>query len=162
MALKKLLLLKPQSKTLLFYVRDKVALDNLAPVIWSFSKVEHKLLLIVTDPDLYSQIRSSWWYPTCRNVAITRVFIVKATTGLSEKLSRIRWSRWRLKRFVARNNVQVVVIDWGEGVPTPARSFFIRTYRWWFSNMSTQLQVAAANKLVPTVALPHGHSTPKA
>ena len=151
---------KGQSNTLLFYVRDKVALDNLAPVIWSFSEVNYKSIVLVTDPDLYSQVKNSWWYPACRNVVTPRMFIVRATTGLPEKLSRIRWSRWRLKRFVARNNVKVVVIDWGEGVPTPERSFFIRTYRWWFSDMSTQLQVAAANRSVPTVALPHGHSTP--
>ena len=145
-------------KTLLFYIRDSVALDNLAPVIWSFSKVEQKLLVVVTDPDLYSQIKSSWWYPACRSVVTPRIFIVKATTGIFKTLSRIRWSRWRLERFVARNDVQVVVTDWGEGVPTPASSSLIRAYRWWFWDMSTQLQVVAASKSVPTVALPHGHT----
>ena len=114
MVQKSISLPKVQNKTLLFYVRDKVALDNLAPVIWSFSEVEWKILIVVTDHALVSQIKGSWWYPDCQNVAVSQLFLANTGTDFFMKLSRIRWFRWRLKRFVMRNCVRVVVTDWGE------------------------------------------------
>ena len=159
MVQKSISLPKVQNKTLLFYVRDKVALDNLAPVIWSFSEVEWKILIVVTDPALYSQIKDSWWYPDCQNVAVSQIFSTNASTDLFMKLSRLRWSRWRLKRFMLQNRVQIVVVDWGEGVPTSVHSRLIRALRWAFSDMSTQLQMVAGALLIPTIALPHGHTT---
>ena len=149
-----------KSRTLLFYIRDKVALDNLAPVIWSLSDTNNEVLIVVTEPETYLQIKESWWFFDCPNAKISRMFLVNTQNYLFRKLLRIRWSMGIVKPFVMRNSVQVVVTDWGEGVPTPARRFFSRLYRYWFSDMSTQLQIVAAKQSLPSVALPHGHSAP--
>jgi len=69
------------------------------------------------------------------------------------------WNRLVVRRWLRKHDARLVAVQWGEGIAHDTASISRRCMRWWSTGYANQLQLAARDLGIPTVALPHGHST---
>lgn len=82
-------------------------------------------------------------------------------TDIFHKLLRPLWNFYRMKRFLRRNNVSLCVFEWGDGVWSGQGKpdLFTNVKHKCFADFVLQIQYACESLGIPTVSLPHGHST---
>jgi hypothetical protein len=152
--------LKDLERAILFFIRDKIALDHFAPVIHSFQNCNHPVIVVAANRLLYRMIRDSWWFAQSRSTKLILRATLSSPSSTTERVGRIRWNQYTLQQFVRRANIGLIVMDWSEGVPNSDVKLLSRMYRWLFTGFATQLLIVAKRLDIPTVALPHGHSAP--
>ena len=133
--------------------------DNIAPVIWAASADGTRCLVVVADAGVYDSLCNSWWISERPSVTLRKVVSSDGTPDIRERLRRIMWNRLVVRRWLRRHDARLVAVQWREGVGHDTAGLLRRCMRWWSTGYFTQLQLAAGELGIPTVALPHGHST---
>jgi hypothetical protein len=144
--------------TIAFALAGKADADNIAPAIWSVARDATQVLVYVADDEVYKDLQTAWWRSDCSHVRVIRVRN-NGSSSFINRLYRARWNRWSMRRQLRHQNVGLVVMEWREGIPLFSPKRVRWTFGWLSHNFFTQIQLAARDVQVPTVALPHGHST---
>ena len=145
--------------TVLFALAGPADTDNISPAIWSIARDGSPVVVYVADVAVYRDLQEVWWREECPNVKVISVVPWGPRGQFWERLGRLRWNRWRLKRALSQSDVRLVVMEWKEGIASQQPSLLKATVRRWSADFFLQLQFSARDLGVPTVALPHGHST---
>ena len=145
--------------TVLFALAGPADTDNISPAIWSIARDGSPVVVYVADVAVYRDLQEVWWREECPNVKVISVVPWGPRGQFWERLGRLRWNRWRLKRALSQSDVRLVVMEWKEGIASRQPSLLKATVRRWSADFFLQLQFSARDLGVPTVALPHGHST---
>jgi hypothetical protein len=142
-----------------FALAGKADADNIIPVIWEVSRDGSTCVVVVCDRGVHEAIRMSWWLRERPSVHVIGRYSTDGPPTLFERLRRVRWNRFVLRRLLRRHDAKVVAVQWREGIAHDSAGVVRRMIRWWSTDYFTQLQFAARDLEIPTVALPHGHST---
>lgn len=145
--------------TVLFALAGPADTDNISPAIWSVARDGSPVVVYVADVAVYRDLQEVWWREECPNVKVISVVPWGPRGQFWERLGRLRWNRWRLKRAFSQSDVRLVVMEWREGVAHQKLNHWQRLLRGFVANFFTQLQFVSRDLDIPTVALPHGHST---
>jgi hypothetical protein len=147
-----------QGRTVLFALAGKADADNIAPAIWALARDGHAVAIQVVDADVFSDLQSAWWLPQCSNIDIE---LIKSSTStrVLKRLYQLRWNRWFMRRMLRQLGIRLVVMEWKEGVAHRSPKRWQRITQWLATDFFLQLQLAAQQMNISTVALPHGHST---
>ena len=145
--------------TYVFALAGKADADNIIPVIWEVSRDGTPCHVVVADASVYDSLQRAWWRSERPSVHISACFTHDGSPSIGERLQRLRWNRYALKRFLQRTNAQLVCVQWREGIAHDHAGLVRRVVRWWSTGYFSQLQFAARDLSLPVVALPHGHST---
>ena len=148
-----------QAGTVLFALAGPADTDNISPAIWSVARDGSSVEVYVADVAVYRDLQEVWWREECPNVKVISVVPWGPPGQFWERLGRLRWNRWRLKRALLRSDVRLVVMEWKEGIASQQPSLLKAMVRRWSADFFLQLQFSARDLGIPTVALPHGHST---
>ena len=148
-----------QVGTVLFALAGPADTDNISPAIWSVARDGSPVVVCVADVAVYRDLQEVWWREECPNVKVISVVPWGPRGQFWERIGRLRWNRWRLKRALLRSDVRLVVMEWKEGIASQQPSLLKAMVRRWSADFFLQLQFSARDLGVPTVALPHGHST---
>ncbi len=148
-----------QAGTVLFALAGPADTDNISPAIWSVARDGSSVEVYVADVAVYRDLQEVWWREECPNVKVISVVPWGPRGQFWERLGRLRWNRWRLKRALLRSDVRLVVMEWKEGIASQQPSLLKAMVRRWSADFFLQLQFSARDLGIPTVALPHGHST---
>lgn len=143
--------------TFVVAVTGKADADHLGPVIWKLAVDGESVRVVTTTDAAHRAIETAWWTAECPTLQLTR--IRSQQTRLGRRFVNLGWNRWRLKRWLKSHDTCIVLREWGEGVSATRPTFLRRLLRYWFTDVSLQLLLAARELGLPTVALPHGHST---
>ena len=144
--------------TVLFVLAGKADADNIAPAIWSIAREGHAVVIQVVDAEVFADLQSAWWLPQCPNVDI-QLIKSGASTGVLKRLYQLGWNRWSMRRMLRQLDARIVVMEWKEGVAHRSPKRWRRITQWLVTDYFLQLQLAARQLSIATVALPHGHST---
>ena len=142
-----------------FALAGKADADNIIPVIWEVSRDGQRCDVVITDRGVYAAQHDAWWVRERPSVRVIANFATDGAPSLWERIRRVKWNRAAVRRFLRRRDVRLVAVQWREGVAHDAAGALRRALRWWSTDYFVQLQLAAADLGIPTVALPHGHST---
>ena len=142
-----------------FALAGKADADNIIPVIWEVSRDGTPCHVVVADADVYKSTRDAWWRRERPSVVVSACFTHDGPPSIVERVQRLQWNRFALKRFLKRSNAGLVCVQWREGIAHDHAGLVRRVTRWWSTGYFTQLQFAARELSIPVVALPHGHST---
>lgn len=142
-----------------FALAGKADADNIIPVIWEVSRDGQRCDVVITDRGVYATQHDAWWVRERPSVRVTANFATDGAPSLWERIRRVKWNRAAVRRYLRRRDVRLVAVQWREGVAHDAAGALRRALRWWSTDYFVQLQLAAAELGIPTVALPHGHST---
>lgn len=144
--------------TVLFVLAGKADADNIAPAIWSIAREGHAVVIQVVDAEVFADFQSAWWLPQCPNVDVQ---LIKSgtSTGVLKRLYQLGWNRWAMRRMLRQLDARIVVMEWKEGVAHRSPKRWRRITQWLATDYFLQLQLAAQQLSIATVALPHGHST---
>ncbi len=84
-----------------------------------------------------------------------------AATNRSLRVLRPLWSYYRVRRMLQKETASLCVFEWGDGIWPNSKiaspTAFLK--RRFFAEFVLQAQYACASLGIPTVSLPHGHST---
>ena len=149
------------TKAFFFVLRGSADIDQMTPVMWQcLNHCEHVHAVIASDFDATSDFRLKFlqFYPnfTLRVLPGTRF-----GTSFMQKLRRVLWNQTRVRRLLKKSDAQVCIFEWGDGIweDQPQQNLLKRIKRWAFTDFVLQAQYACAGLAIPTVSLPHGHST---
>ena len=145
--------------TMLFALAGPADTDNISPAIWSVARDGSPVVVCVADVAVYRELQKVWWREECPNVKVISVVSWGPRGQFLERIGRLRWNRWRLKRALSQSDVRLVVMEWKEGIASQQPSLLKAMVRRWSADFFLQLQFSARDLGIPTVALPHGHST---
>jgi len=140
-----------------FIVRGAPDIDNIVPVAWAAAKHGHRVVVIVASR--YDTARDPRFSLLTREPRAQVMSLPEAdvATGLN-RLRRVRWCRMRMRRLLRRMNAAVVCVEWGDGIGGESTTGIHGLRRRLLSDIVLQVQYAAQELGIPTVALPHGHS----
>ncbi len=144
---------------MLFALAGPADTDNISPAIWSVARDGSPVVVYVADVAVYRDLQEVWWREECPNVKVISVVPWGPRGQFWERIGRLRWNRWRLKRALSQSDVRLVVMEWKEGIASQQPSLLKAMVRRWSADFFLQLQFSARDLGIPTVALPHGHST---
>jgi len=142
-----------------FALAGKADADNIIPVIWEVSRDGTPCVVVITDRRVFEAQHDAWWVRERPSVKLILRASTDGNPSLIERLRRLTWNRAALRRFLRVERAKLVAVQWGEGVAHDSTPLLRRLLRWWSTNLQLQLQLAAKELEIPTVALPHGHST---
>lgn len=145
--------------TYVFALAGKADADNIIPVIWETSRDGQRCDVVITDREVFAAQSTAWWVRERPSVRIIARLANGGAPSFVERLRRLVWNRAALRRFLRSRDTRLVAVQWREGIAHDSASFLRRGIRWWSTDFFVQLQLAAADLGIPTVALPHGHST---
>ena len=145
--------------TFVFALAGKADADNIIPVIWETSKDGQACDVIITDRAVHAAQHDAWWVRERPSVRVIANFATDGAPTMLERIRRIRWNRAVVRRYLRDRDARLVAVQWREGVAHDSAILVRRVIRWWSTDYFVQLQLAARDLGIPTVALPHGHST---
>jgi len=142
-----------------FALAGKADADNIIPVVWELSRDGTKCVVVITDEAVFRSQQDAWWVRERPSVKLVSRATVDGRPSFGERIRRLSWNRAVLRRFLRAHQTRLVAMQWREGVAHDSAGSFRRLVRWWSTDYYTQLQLAAGELGIATVALPHGHST---
>lgn len=144
-------------QTRVFVVRGAPDVDNIIPVAWAVARSGSPVLVIVASR--YDTRRDPRFEALATTGVATIIRLPAAdVSGGSARVRRIVWSRWRVRRLLRRHDAGVVCTEWREGIAGDAFTGIAAMRQQLFADFMPQIQHAARDLGIPTVALPHGHS----
>jgi len=140
-----------------FVVRGAPDVDNILPVAWAVARSGDPVVVIVASR--YDTGRDPRFAALGESGIATIVRLPAAdVSGGKARLRRLVWSRWRVRRLLRRHDAGVVCTEWREGIAGDAFTGMAAMRQFLFADFMPQVQHAARDLGIPTVALPHGHS----
>ena len=149
------------TKAFIFVLRGSADIDQMTPVMWQCLKHdEHVHVVVASDFDTTSDFRLKFLqaYP---NFTLRVLPGARFGTSFMQKLRRVLWNQTRVRRLLKKSNAQICVFEWGDGIwdDQSHHGVLSKVKRWAFTDFVLQIQYACAGLAIPTVSLPHGHST---
>jgi hypothetical protein len=149
------------AKSFVFVVRGSADIDQMAPVIWQSLQMGQPVAVVVaSDYPATNDFRLNW-LSTLSGFSLVRLpNAAFAGSGIA-KFRRMLWNSSRVNRLLRKLNAGVCIFEWGDGVADIASSsgLVARLKRALFTDFVLQAQLQVKRLGIPTVALPHGHST---
>jgi len=142
-----------------FALANVVEADNIIPVIWEVSRDGTPCLVVITDREVFQAQHDAWWVHERPSVRVICRPAFWGPPSFRERCHRLLWNRALLRRFLRAHQVTLVVMGWREGIGHDSVSTLRRIFRWWSTEYYSQLQFAAKELGISTVAMPHGHTT---
>jgi hypothetical protein len=149
------------AKSFVFVVRDSADIDQMAPVMWQSLEMGERVTVIVASNyspanDFRLKFLASYDGFTLKHLPSAAF----TPSGLS-KYGRVRWSAPRTRQLLRKLDAGLCMFEWGDGVADIAKAngMLSRVRRALFTDFVLQAQLSAKRLGIPTVALPHGHST---
>lgn len=141
-----------------FVVRGDADLDNLAPIIWTCSKDGQAVVVLTTTARASRKVKTSWWYTEAERITLVEGH--DEDWSVATRIAKA-WTRNRkaVKRELRRLDAVLLCCEWSEGIGSADRKVPLAERNWLLGNAVIQLQFAAHELGIATVALPHGHST---
>jgi len=130
----------------------------MAPIVYSLVNTEFQLVLVTNNSQVYKSAKRAWWLRDSHNVKLVGAISTAELGNVREKLLRLQWIGWRTASFFSRHNVRLVVFEWREGQSVLPRTALRRFMVKLFSDLPTRFKEFADVSLIPTVAVPHGHT----
>lgn len=149
------------NKAFIFVLRGSTDIDQMTPVIWQCLKHdEHVHVIIASEFDATNDFRLKFLqsYPNFTMRVLTGA---RFGTSFMQKLRRVLWNQTRVRRLLKKSDAQVCIFEWGDGIweDQSHHGVLAKFKRWAFTDFVLQAQYACAGLAIPTVSLPHGHST---
>ena len=149
------------TKAFIFVLRGSTDIDQMTPVIWQCLKHdEHVHVIIASEFDATNDFRLKFLksYPNFTMRVLTGA---RFGTSFMQKLRRVLWNQTRVRRLLKKSDAQVCIFEWGDGIWENQlhHGVLAKFKRWAFTDFVLQAQYACAGLAIPTVSLPHGHST---
>ena len=149
------------TKAFIFVLRGSTDIDQMTPVIWQCLKHdEHVHVIIASEFDATNDFRLKFLksYPNFTMRVLTGA---RFGTSFMQKLRRVLWNQTRVRRLLKKSDAQVCIFEWGDGIweDQSHHGVLAKFKRWAFTDFVLQAQYACAGLAIPTVSLPHGHST---
>ena len=148
-------------KSFVFVMRGSADIDQMAPVMWQSLEIGQPVVAIVASEykaanDFRLNFLATYPRFTLRHLPSAAF----APSGL-KKYGRVRWNATRTQRLLRSINAGMCIFEWGDGVADIAKADGVlsRMRRTLFTDFVLQAQLSAKQLGIPTVALPHGHST---
>jgi len=148
-------------KSFVFVMRGAAEIDQVAPVMWQSLEMGQPVAAIIpSEYKAADDFRLSFLATYPRFTLHHLPSAAFAPSGL-RKYGRIRWNAVRMQRLLRSINAGLCVFESGDGVTDIAKADGVlsRVRRALFTDFVPQAQLAAKKLGLPTVALPHGHST---
>lgn len=95
---------------------------------------------------------------SCGDFTVTVSKMYKPRLGFLNRFLRVAHCKFLVSRWLQRNNVELVLLEWGTGIANPQRRSRVLRISHLFRDYSLQIQFAARHLGIPVVALPHGHA----
>lgn len=144
-----------------FVLGGPADLDHMMPVMWQCLENERDVLALVASwYEVENDFRLNF-LKTYDGFQMKSVSQLNVQTDIFHKLLRPLWNFYRMKRFLRRNKIMLCVFEWGDGVWSgQSKPDLITNIKHkCFSDFGLQIQYACTSLRIPTVSLPHGHST---
>lgn len=94
-------------------------------------------------------------YRNVKVIHLTRYRTRHTTLG---RLLRVQHRLTKLRTFLTKYHVEIVLQEWGDGVAFTSGGIVQRLRKRYFAAFPLQIQMAAHSLAIPVVALPHGHA----
>jgi len=151
------------SNKFVFFLRGPADVDQMAPVIWQCLKNDVDVLAVIAGEFPIANDYRLSFLSTFRGFRVRDVAQLNAdaATNRSLRLLRPLWNYYRVRRMLQKEAANLCVFEWGDGIwPNPkVASPVAFLKRRFFTQFVLQAQYACASLGIPTVSLPHGHST---
>ena len=92
------------------------------------------------------------------NFTVTVSKIYKPRLGKWNRFLRVAHCKFLVNRWLQRNNIALVLLEWGTGIANSQRHSRASWIGHLFRDYSSQIQHVAQHLGIPVVALPHGHA----
>ena len=148
-------------KSFVFVMRGAAEIDQMAPVMWqSLEMGQPVAAIIASEYKAANDFRLGFLSTYPRFILCHLPSAAFAPSGL-RKYGRVRWNAVRTQRLLRKINAGLCVFESGDGITDIAKANGVlsRVRRALFTDFVPQAQLAAKKLGLPTVALPHGHST---
>jgi len=148
-------------KSFVFVMRGSADIDQMAPVMWqSLEMGQPVTAIIASEYKAANDFRLGFLSTYPRFILCHLPSAAFAPSGL-RKYGRVRWNAVRTQRLLRKINAGLCVFESGDGITDIAKANGVlsRVRRALFTDFVPQAQLAAKKLGLPTVALPHGHST---
>ncbi len=129
--------------------------DQFTPIVWALDKHGESVHLLVDESLLGRGDSREVFLRSLPNVTIHPIRVRLSWIG------QFHWSRRQVKKLLSTLDVGLVGVEWSNGIAhrKKARSALRRLKDRFGTRLAIQLQLVAQEMNIPTVALPHGHST---
>lgn len=151
------------SDKFVFFLRGPADVDQMAPVIWQCLKNEVEVLAVIAGEYPFANDYRLSFLSTFRGFRVKAMtqLNVDAATNRSLRVMRPLWNYYRVRRMLQKESARLCVFEWGDGIGPNSKiaspAVFLK--RRFFAEFVLQAQYACASLDIPTVSLPHGHST---
>lgn len=150
-------MVRGDERSWVFVVRGAPDIDNIIPVAWAAAQQGRHVVVIVASRYASDRDRRFGLLAECAHVAVMQLAEADVATGWG-RLQRVRWCRLRVRRLLRRINAGLVCVEWGDGIADESTSLLAGLKKRVLSDFVLQVQYAARDLGISTVALPHGHS----
>ena len=150
-----------EDKSFVFVMRGSADIDQMAAVMWQSLEMGQPVAAIIpSEYKAADDFRLNFLATYPRFILRHLPSAAFAPSGL-RKYGRVRWNAVRTQRLLRSVNAGLCVFESGDGVTdiVKAKGVLSRVRRALFTDFVSQAQLAAKKLGLPTVALPHGHST---
>ena len=151
------------SDKFVFFLRGPADVDQMTPVIWQCLKNDVEVLAVIaSEYPIDSDFRLAF-LTTLNGFQVRAMPQLNADAATNRSLRALRplWCYYRVRRMLQKEAASLCVFEWGDGIWPNSKisspTAFIR--RRFFAEFVLQAQYACASLGIPTVSLPHGHST---
>jgi len=132
--------------------------DHLIASISRSAERGREILLCVVSPNTETVTNRIDHLRIYRNVKIIVSTKYRTRRDTLGKLLRVRHRHTKLKRFLRKHGVKLVLQEWGDGIAFNQEGMVQWVRMRYFADFPIQLQLAARALAIPIVALPHGHA----
>ncbi len=149
------------NRKFVFVLNTSADIDHMAPAIWQCLENGRNVLALVAGRTKFKNDFRLDFLKTFGGFELIPISQLNAQTDIPRKLLRPLWNFYRMKRFLQHNKAMLCVFEWGDGIWSdqvkPDLATFFRLK--FFADFVLQMQYACRSLGIPTVSLPHGHST---
>jgi hypothetical protein len=149
------------NRKFVFVLRGPADIDHMAPVMWQCLENRRDILaLVASQYDVERDFRLNF-LKTYDGFQMKSMSQLNGRSDKVHKLLRPWWNFYRTRRFLRRNKVMLCAFEWGDGIWSAQGKpdLFTNVKHKLFANLVLQMQYACQSLDIPTVSLPHGHST---
>ncbi len=147
----------------IFFSRGPADVDQMAPVIWQCLKNDVDVLAVIAGEFPIANDYRLSFLSTFKGFRVKAMAQLNADAATNRSLRVLRplWSYYRVRRMLQKEEASLCVFEWGDGIWPNSKIASPKAFlkRRFFAEFVLQAQYACASLGIPTVSLPHGHST---
>lgn len=149
------------SRNFIFVVRGSAEIDHMAPVMWQCLVNGQDILVLVASRYKVEDDFRLNFLNSFDGFQLISIPQLNVQNEMRHKLLRPLWNLYRMKNFLRHHKARLCVFEWGDGIWSGDMNpdLGTRMRHVFFADFGLQMQYACRSMGIPTVSLPHGHST---